>query len=43
MELVAGLTWDKQLKRLRERFGCGDLDGIVDVLARWSTPTRAGR
>jgi CarD family transcriptional regulator len=33
MELVAGLTWDKQLKRLRERFGCGDLDGIVDVLA----------
>src|SRR4051795_9942802 len=33
MELVPGLTWDKQLKRLRERFGCGDLDGIVDVLA----------
>ena len=33
MELVAGLTWDKQLKRLKERFGTGDLDGIVDVLA----------
>ena len=33
MELVAGLTWDKQLKRLKERFGSGDLDGIVDVLA----------
>ena len=33
MELVAGLTWDKQLKRLKERFGVGDLDGIVDVLA----------
>ena len=33
MELVAGLTWDKQLKRLKERFGAGDLDGIVDVLA----------
>jgi CarD family transcriptional regulator, regulator of rRNA transcription len=33
MELIAGLTWDKQLKRLKERFGSGDLDGIVDVLA----------
>jgi RNA polymerase-interacting CarD/CdnL/TRCF family regulator len=33
MELVSGLTWDKQLKRLKERFGAGDLDGIVDVLA----------
>lgn len=33
MELVTGLTWDKQLKRLKERFGAGDLDGVVDVLA----------
>ena len=33
MEMVSGLTWDKQLKRLKERFGAGDLDGIVDVLA----------
>jgi CarD family transcriptional regulator len=33
MEMVSGLTWDKQLKRLKERFGVGDLDGIVDVLA----------
>jgi len=33
IEMVTGLTWDKQLKRLKERFGCGDLDGIVDVLA----------
>ena len=33
MEMVSGLTWDKQLKRLKERFGMGDLDGIVDVLA----------
>jgi len=30
---MVGLTWDKQLKRLKERFGTGDLDGIVDVLA----------
>jgi CarD family transcriptional regulator len=33
LETIAGLTWDKQLKRLKERFGTGDLDGIVDVLA----------
>ena len=33
LELMVGLTWDKQLKRLKERFGTGDLDGIVDVLA----------
>jgi CarD family transcriptional regulator len=33
METMSGLTWDKQLKRLKERFGTGDLDGIVDVLA----------
>jgi RNA polymerase-interacting CarD/CdnL/TRCF family regulator len=42
MELVAGLTWDKQLKRLKERFGSGDLDGIVGVPRRSSaTPRRA--
>jgi RNA polymerase-interacting CarD/CdnL/TRCF family regulator len=33
LETIAGLTWDKQLKRLKERFGAGDLDGVVDVLA----------
>jgi CarD family transcriptional regulator len=33
METMVGLTWDKQLKRLKERFGAGDLDGVVDVLA----------
>jgi RNA polymerase-interacting CarD/CdnL/TRCF family regulator len=33
MDMGTGLTWDKQLKRLKERFGTGDLDSVVDVLA----------